>query len=65
MSILCKLLGHVADTYASQVKICTPYHDGIGRAHRTVYAKCARCGAHYLVGSTIDPLQQQERKAHG
>ena len=54
MSIFCKIIGHKPDQYGSQGRISPPYHDGCGRAHRTVRAKCVRCGVLFNVGSVID-----------
>lgn len=62
MSILCAMFGHRAETYGSQGKIAAPYHDGIGRAHRTITAKCVRCDEWFKVVSVIDRLMQEEKE---
>lgn len=54
----CWLFGHIPHkAYASDAiwgELTAPYHDGIGRAHRNVYAKCDRCGKQLLIAKTID-----------
>lgn len=54
------MFGHKPETYGSQGKICGPYHDGIGRAHRDIYAECVRCNRLFRVISVIDPTHQEE-----
>lgn len=62
MSILCWLFGHKAEEYGSQLRIADPYHDGIGRGHRTVTAQCVRCDQWYRVGGVIDPKCQEPKE---
>lgn len=58
MSIICSLFGHRANTYGSQGHIAKPYHDGIGRVHRTVTTQCVRCKEWFKVISVIDDLHK-------
>lgn len=71
MKLLCKMFGHIPTPSlegGNFYYISPPYHDGIGRAHRELYATCDRCKARYKVGKTIDPLEKymlsQQEKAN-
>lgn len=55
--LLCRYFGHRPETWGSLGRIGPPHHDGIGRAHRMVYAQCCRCGQHFCVGAVIDKTQ--------
>jgi hypothetical protein len=62
VSLICTLIGHKPMRYGSQGRISDPYHDGIGRSHRHVDAKCERCGAMFNVGSVIDPVTSKHKE---
>lgn len=60
-NVACALFGHKPMLYGSQGRIFGPYYDGVGRAHRSVYARCARCDQMFSVGGVIDPLAAAKR----
>jgi hypothetical protein len=55
MSIICKLFGHAPLTRAGwqagvgYAEVHGSAHDGIGRWHLFLYAKCPRCGEGYAI----------------
>lgn len=63
MNIICRLFGHRPDMYGSQGVIANPYHDGVGRSHRDVKARCVSCRELFPVGSVIDPKTSIDTKA--
>lgn len=56
----CWLYGHTFhkahSSDAAWGELTAPRHDGIGAAHRDLYARCARCGKQVLIAKTIDAV---------
>jgi hypothetical protein len=70
MSLLCVLVGHKPPVYAKKgwyspgeeyADVHVGAVDGIGRVHAEVTAKCARCGAEFIVCRIHVPDVQRER----